>query len=358
MTEVELTVNGVPHRVRLAGGESLLDVLREQCGVRSCRNGCQPRGQCGACLALVDGRPKTTCTIPAERAGGRSVVTVEGLPEAERELYARAFVAAGGVQCGFCTPGIVLRTHALLARRPDPSRDEIARALDVHLCRCTGYVRIIEAVQAISRARRGGEPPRPGEDGRVGAPLAKEDGLRLALGERPFMDDLASEDMLHGAVRLSDHARAWVRRIDTGAARALPGVVCVATAADVSGHRRYGLLQDDWPGLVAEGEEVRCVGDVLAAVAATDPRVARRAAALVEVEYEVRQPVLDPHDALEPGAPRVHPGRANLLGRTRLVRGDAEAALAASASTSTWSTRYGPQACPAARSSTLAPTEA
>ena len=331
MALVELTVNGRLRHVEVSGDESLLDVLREQCGVSAARNGCQPMGQCGACLALIDGKPKTTCATPAAGAAGRDVVTLEGVPTEERDLYARAFVAAAAVQCGFCTPGIVLRTKALLDRDPEPSREAIARALDSHLCRCTGYLRIFAAVEAIARARRGGPAPRPGVDGRIGRSLGNVQGMALALGERPFIDDLRLEGILHGAVRLSDHPRARVLRIDTSAARALPGVACVLTAEDVPGHRYYGLLRDDWPGLVAVGEEVRCVGDVLAAVAADDVRIARRAAAAVEVEYEALPPALDPFAAMDDGAPPVHPGRSNVAGRTRLVRGDAGAALAASA---------------------------
>ena len=331
MDRVELTVNGRRRRIEVRGGESLLDVLREQCGVRAAKNGCQPLGQCGACLALVDGRPRTTCTLPASKASGRDVVTLEGVDDAERSLYARAFVAAAGVQCGFCTPGIVLRTKALLDRNPTPSRDEIARALDLHLCRCTGYLRIFEAVEACARARRGHAGRAPGVDGRIGQPLANVQGEVLALGSRAFVDDLHFDGMLHGAVRLSDHARARVLRIDTTRAEGMPGVHSVLTAADVQGHRYYGLLCDDWPGLVAVGEQVRCVGDILAVVAADDPRLARQAAAEVEVDYEVLEPVVDPHEALRDDTPQVHPGRPNALARTHFVRGDAEAALAASA---------------------------
>ena len=326
---IQFVLNGTTVRVEPRDGESLLETLRERCGIRSLKDGCAPQGQCGCCLALVDGHAKVTCAMSAASAEGRDVTTLEGLCEADRDLFSRAFVAAAGVQCGFCIPGIALRAKYLLDRHPNPSRGEIAKAIDVHLCRCTGYRKIVDAIELMARGRRGEPFPMP-QDGGVGASLARYDAVRTALGERPYVDDLVQPGLLHGAVALSPHARALVKRIDVARARAHPGVVAVVTATDVPGERWYGLIERDWPGLVAEGEEVRCVGDVLAAVAATDRHAARAAAALVDVEYEVRVPVLDPDAALADGAPRVNPSHPNLLSRSVIRRGDAEAALAAS----------------------------
>ena len=338
---LEFMLNGTPVRVEARPGESLLEVLRERCGITSLKDGCSPQGQCGCCLALVDGDPKVTCAMPATAAQGKAVVTLEGVAVEERALIAGAFAAANGLQCGFCIPGIALRAKHLTDRNPAPTREEIARAIDVHLCRCTGYVKILDAIQLLAAAKRGEPLPPQETDGRVGRPLAKVDAGRMALGTRPYVADLAAPGMLHGAVALSRHARARVVRIDTSRARALPGVRAVATAADVPGERWYGLLYDDWPGFVAEGEEVRCAGDVLAAVAADDRHTAREAARLVTVEYEPLPPVLDPVAALAPDAPRVNPKHENLLSRTVIRRGDADAALAASAHvvSGTWTTQ-------------------
>jgi xanthine dehydrogenase molybdenum-binding subunit len=338
---IEFTLNGGRCAVEPEPGESLLEALRERLGVRSVKDGCQPQGQCGCCLALVDGAPKTACAVDAAKVEGKTVLTLEGLPAAEREQMAKAFVAAAGLQCGFCVPGIVLRAKHLLDKNPSPSRDEIALALDGHLCRCTGYVKIVDAVELMAMARRGEAIPEPNGNGRVGQSLRRYGGPGLVLGDRPYVADMVRDGMLHGAVTLSKHARARVVRIDTAKARALPGVRAVVTAADVPGERWYGLLYDDWPGFVAEGEEVRCVGDVLAAVAADDPRTARRAASLVEVEYEVLPPVLDPEAALAPGAPQVNPKHENVLQRSVIKRGDVETALAASAHvvSGTWQTQ-------------------
>ena len=338
---VRFTLNGRPATIAPAPGESLLDALRERCGITSIKDGCQPQGQCGCCLALVDGRPLVTCAFEAVRAEGRQVLTLEGLTGAEREVASKSFAAAGGVQCGFCIPGIALRAKHLLDRQQSPSRDEIARAIDGHLCRCTGYTQIVEAVELMARAWRGGAMAKPVVDGGVGKPLARYQGLDQALGARPYVADMQRPRLLHGALVLSAHPRARVVRIDKSRARALRGVRAVVTAANVPGERWYGLLHDDWPGFVAEGEEVRCVGDVLAAVVADDARTARAAAALVEVEYEPLPPLLDPAAALAPGAPQINPKHPNLLSRSVIRRGDAAAALAASAHvvSGTWRTQ-------------------
>ncbi|MBL8144642.1 MAG: selenium-dependent xanthine dehydrogenase [Acidobacteria bacterium] len=341
MRSIGFILNGVAQRADVAPGQSLLDVLRNECHLTSVHDGCAPQGQCGACLALVNGQPKTTCAVPAEKADGTEILTLEGVSAAERETLARAFSVAAGAQCGFCIPGSALRAKWLLDRNPSPSRDEIARAIDGHLCRCTGYVKILDAIELAGRAWRGESVPEPLRDGGVGARLERYDSAGLTLGTHKYVADMSRDGLLHGALVLSPHARARVVAIDTSAAASAPGVVRVATAADVPGQRWYGLLYNDWPGFVAIGEEVRCVGDIVAAVAATSHSAARAAAALIRVEYDVRAPLTDPERALDADAPRVNPQHANLLSRSVIRRGDADAALAASAHvvSGTWQTQ-------------------
>lgn len=341
MSELSFTLNGKPVQITTRPKETLLEALRGRCGVVSTKDGCSPQGQCGCCLAVIDGKAKTTCAMPAAKAEGREVLTLEGVSEQERELIARCFVASAGLQCGFCIPGIALRAKHLIDKNPSPTRAEIAKAIDGHLCRCTGYVKIIDAIDLIAKAKRGEADPQVGTDGRVGQDLARYQGEKMSLGDRPYVDDMVREGMLHGALVLSPHARAKVVRIDTSRAEALPGVHKVATAADVPGERWYGLILKDWPGFVAVGEEVRCVGDVVAAVAADDVAIAREAAALVDVEYEVLPSVVDMHEALKDGAPQVNPTHPNRLSTTAFARGDADEALAASAHvvTGTWRTQ-------------------
>ncbi|HEX9636117.1 MAG TPA: selenium-dependent xanthine dehydrogenase [Acidobacteriota bacterium] len=337
---VGFTLNGAAREFETRPKASLLEVLRDQAGITSPKDGCSPQGQCGCCLVLIDGQPKVSCAVPVEKAAGRAILTLEGVPEEERALYARAFSATAGLQCGFCIPGIVMRMKSLLDADPDPSVAEIRKKLDVHLCRCTGYTKIVEAFQLAARLRRGEDGPALDGSGRVGTSLVRHQTPELVLGTRPYVADLTAPGMLHGAVLLSPHARAKVLRIDTAKARALPGVEAVVTWRDVPGERFNGLIYPDWPGFIAEGEETHCVGDVLAAVAARDRHTARQAAELVEVDYEVLEPLTDPERALEQGAPQIGP-HGNLLSHSVIRRGAAESALAQSAHVveATWRTQ-------------------
>lgn len=341
MKLVKFHLNGEAQEVLAPPDQPLLEVLRETFKLKSVKAGCGPQKECGCCLALIDGQPKVTCSVKIAQVQGRAILTLEGVSDNERQLYADAFQAAAGLQCGFCTPGLVLRIKYLTDQDRVLSRSEIAKALDGHLCRCTGYVKIIDAVELIYAAKRDGALPSRVENGGVGARLNRYQGGALAVGARPFVADIDVPGLLYGAVVLSPHARAKVIRIDTEAARALPGVFAVATARDVPGDRWVGQIYKDWPCFVAEGEEVRCVGDVLAAIAADSASTARLAATLVAVDYETLPPVLDPAESIKPEAPQVNPKHANILSTTRFSRGDVDAALAASAHvvTGTWATQ-------------------
>jgi xanthine dehydrogenase molybdenum-binding subunit len=328
--DVQLTLNGETVSAEVRDDESLLELLREGFGLRSLKDGCAPEGSCGACTVLVDGHAVVSCAQKATRAEGRQVVTQEGLSEDERRLWAEAFVAAGASQCGFCSPGIVMKAESFLARHPDPAREEVAHALLGNLCRCTGYAKIVDAVERVAAARRGDDVEEPEHGRLVGSRAPRYDGALLALGDKPFVGDLTAPGMLHGALRFSDHPRARIVRVDTAKAAAHPGVVAVVTAADVPGERTQGLITKDWRQLVAAGETTAYVGDVIAAVAAESRHTAREAAALIEVEYEVLEPVTDPFAALAPGAPRLHE-RGNVLSVSRVERGDVEAGFASAA---------------------------
>ena len=338
---MEFILNGRAVSIEVESEDSLLDLLRGPFGLRSMKDGCAPEGSCGACTVIVDGRPVVSCAQPAARVAGRTVETLEGLPDEERRTWAEAFARSGASQCGYCSPGIVMKAEALLRRVPDPTHDEVARSLAGNLCRCTGYVKVIEAIRAAAATRRDGPAREPDATGprkvvaddavpAIGDPAMRYGARELALGEKPFVADLREPGMLHGALRFSDHPRAIVRRIDCRRALAEPGVVAIVTAADVPGKRNQGLIIDDWPLLVAEGETTRYVGDVLAAVAAESRAVARRAAALIEVDYEVLEPITDPFAALAGDVPALHSG-GNLLSRSVVRRGDVDGAVAAAA---------------------------
>ena len=255
----------------------------------------------------------------------------------------------GAVQCGYCIPGIVIRASSLLERGQATDPDTVARALSGHLCRCTGFTRIVDAICSAGEAWADGTlpegPPRRADffgagsgmvnnggstNNGVGGCADRYRGQEHALGTKPYIADMKVEGMLHGAVVLSAHARAHVRALDPTAALSMPGVTSVVTAADVPGDRFIGLIYPDWPIFVAVGETTRCVGDVLALVVADTQFRARQAADTVEIAYEVLEPVTDPDAALAPGAPKVHSG-GNLLEVSAFSRGDVDAALAASA---------------------------
>jgi selenium-dependent xanthine dehydrogenase len=327
---MEFTVNGRPVAVDVPEGASLLDVLREEIGITSVKDGCSPEGSCGACTVLVEDKAVVSCAQPASRFEGRHVLTHEGLPAEDRDRWARCFVAAGASQCGFCSPGIVVKAEAFLAKTPHPTRAQVARALAGNLCRCTGYVKIVDAVELAAAARDGGELPETDLSGTVGSRTARYEGTELALGDKPFVNDMKVQGMLHAAIRFSDHPRAKVVAIDTSAAEAHPGVISVITAADVPGKRRQGLIVQDWRMLVAEGEVTSYVGDVLAVVAAETRRAAREAAELVDVRYEVLEPVTDPEAALKPDAPQLQ-DNGNVLSVSKVDRGDVDAAISSAA---------------------------
>ena len=323
---MDFTLNEHAVSVDVRPGASLLDVLRDDLGVTSVKDGCAPEGSCGACTVLIDGKAVVSCAQKAERAAGRQVMTQEGLPPEERDRWADGFVVSGASQCGFCSPGIVMKAEGLLAKNPSPSREEIGRSLAGNLCRCTGYIKIVDAVEMVARSRLGEPMPQPDLSGRIGSRTARYQGRELALGDKPYVNDLSAPGMLHGALRFSDHPRARVVRIDVGRARAHPGVVAVLLAGDVPGQRVQGAITKDWPQIVAEGEIARYVGDVLAVVVAESRHGAREAAELVDIEYEVLEPVTDPFAALEPDAPRLHEN-GNVLSTSIVRRGDVDAGL-------------------------------
>lgn len=328
--ELTLTVNGRTCQIAEREGESLLGVLRDQLGLISPKNGCEPQATCGCCTVLIDGQPRLACATKPKTVVGKSVLTAEGLTEKDRDQIATCFVRAGGVQCGFCIPGFVMRSVALLNDNPDPSRDEIEHALRGNLCRCTGYTKIVDAVRLLAEARQGKSVPEPDCTGRVGTRLDRYRGKEFVLGDFKYVDDIKIEGSRFAAMRFSDHPRATVKAIDAAPALAMPGVHRVITAADVPGERYVGLIVKDWPVLVALGEETRCVGDVIAVVVADDQHTAREAAKRINIDYDVLPPVTDPAAALEPDSPLVHP-KGNLLARSSIKRGDIDAAFANSA---------------------------
>ncbi|WP_187170589.1 selenium-dependent xanthine dehydrogenase [Salidesulfovibrio onnuriiensis] len=317
---IRFNLNGMPVEFVGDPSVSLLTFLREEMNITSVKDGCSGQSACGACLVEVAGKAALSCSTPMGKIEGKEVTTLEGFPEKLRRILGRAFVAKGAVQCGFCTPGFLTRTKILLESNPDPTRDEVVKAVRPHLCRCTGYVKIVDAVlEAAAALREGRDVPFETASG-IGVNSPKYAAVERALGTKPFVDDLRPEGLLHGVLKFSDHPRAKVLSIDVSEAEKAPGVVRVFTAEDIPGHRNVGLLVMDWPVMVAQGEETRYIGDVLAGVVADTEANARAARALIKVEYEVLEPLLDMEQA-ETSPIRIHKD-GNLLAHTKIKRGN------------------------------------
>jgi aldehyde oxidoreductase len=322
---VDFQLNGKAVTVR-DDHPHLLAALREELDITSPKDGCSPSGQCGCCTVHVDGKAIVSCQQSLAKTAGKTVTTLEGVAAEERTAFANAFAACGGLQCGFCIPGIVMRAKAQIDKKgADLAPSDMARHLGAHLCRCTGYVKILEAIDAVAK----GKQFEPALAATVGGAGAKYEAGELTLGDRDYIDDMRVPGMLHAALHLTAHARAEIQSIDTTAAAAAPGVVAVFTAADIAGELRVGIIHKDWPIMIPVGGRTSYAGDPLAIVVAETRQQARDAAALVEVGYDVLTPVTDPSAALEDDAPiAVWGTTTNVLSVSDYARGDVDSGLA------------------------------
>jgi len=324
MTAFQLNGQGV---VVSEDHEHLLGALRDELGVISAKDGCAPSGQCGACTVLVGDKARVACQTSLERINGENITTLEGFDEVELQRYCDTFAAHGALQCGFCIPGILVRAKALIEKKGEAlTRDESARHLGAHLCRCTGYIKILDAIQDLAA----GVVPEPQPPKGVGSRGTKYEADVLAAGVRPFIDDMQVDGLLHGALKLSDHARADILGIRTEAALSIEGVVAVFTAADIPGELKVGLIHKDWPVMIPEGGRTSYLGDVLAVVVAVDRATAIEAAALVEIDYQVHEPMTDPIRVVENDENAVWGLEGNTLSTSSYQRGDVDSRLESS----------------------------
>jgi len=306
----------------------LLAALREELDVTSPKDGCSPSGQCGACTVLIDGKARVSCSTGLDKVAGTAVTTLEGFDQADRQRLSNAFAAHGALQCGFCIPGILVRAKALLDQKgSDLDRTTIKGRLGAHLCRCTGYTKIVEAVEALAA----GETFAPALPTGIGDRGAKYLAHELALGDRGYVDDLRRDGLLHGVLVLAEHARADVAAIDTAAAQAVDGVVAVYTAADIPGELRVGLIHTDWPVFIPVGGRTSYTGDVLAIVVAETKATAQAAAGAVAIDYSPLTPFTDPFTALASDEDAVWGLDGNVLSVSKYARGDVDAALTVAA---------------------------
>jgi aldehyde oxidoreductase len=333
--KVALTVNAHPVQVVVDEKQAvLLDLVREDLGLTGTKQSCDRKGQCGTCMVLVNGKAVLSCITKVAALEGAEVTTIEGLGTPDRpNLVQQAFVLAGAVQCGFCIPGMIVTATELLEANPAPTRAEIGRALRRNLCRCTGYVKIIDAVQLAGRFLRGEIAPAdllPGPDAPpLGVSHPRPSALAKACGTAAFGADIRMPGALEIAVVRSPHAHAVIRGIDTAAAAAMPGVAGVMTAADIKGTNRIKYTVADRPILC--DDTVRTLGDAVAIVAAETKEQALAAVDAVVVDYELLPVLASPEAALADGAPQIHPDLPNLCYSQPIVKGDVASAFASAA---------------------------
>jgi putative selenate reductase molybdopterin-binding subunit len=394
---ISFVLNGEKVLQELPADTTLLTVLREHLGVFGVKHGCET-GECGACTVLLDGMPVNSCVMLAAQADGHEVTTIEAIGERPDQAWQttdgldpiqRAFVETGAIQCGYCTPAMVLAAKALLDTEPNPTEEQIRQAFSGVLCRCTGYLKPVQAVLRAAAVLRGeevepiagplsaapylflppeGEPGAGEEAGNgpavrtstavmpriqaaprlkpwaaVGRPQAKVDAAKLAQGKPAFAADIEMRGMLVAKVLHSTQAHARIVHLDVSKARALPGVAAVLTWEDLPRVAYSTAGQSDpIPGPLDSfslDNKVRFVGDRVAFVAAESEAIAEEALRLIEVEYEPLPAILDPAEAMAPGAPRIHdeqeyvnfaesdPSR-NLAARIRIDIGDVDKGLA------------------------------
>ena len=323
-TMVQFVANGVPVSVR-SNHPHLLSALREELNITSPKDGCSPSGQCGCCTVFVNGKAVVSCQTSLEKVSGGEVTTLEGIDESERRKYSDAFAACGGLQCGFCIPGIVVRAKAQVDKKgAGLKREDMARHLGAHLCRCTGYVKVLDAIEMVAL----GQTPVLPKVGGIGSRSVKYEAHELALGDRGYVDDIRIDGMLHASLHFTAHARAKVLAIDSSKALALDGVSAVFTAADIPGELMVGIIYKDWPVMIPIGGFTSYAGDVLAVVVARDRITARAAAELIDVQYEVLKPITDPRNAITSSEIAVWKTTSNVLSTSTYKRGDVEAAFA------------------------------
>jgi aldehyde oxidoreductase len=333
LKSLTLRINGVQHQFVVDEERVLLDLLREDLKLTGAKQGCDRKGQCGACTVIVNGKTVLSCLTKVADLDGAEVITVEGLGTPDNpHLIQEAYVLSGAIQCGYCTPGMIMATKALLDKNQNPTRDEIKRALRGHLCRCTGYGKIIEAVELAARFLRGETTPakvRPDPNGKqIGVSHPRPWSMLKACGLAPFAADIIMPGALELAVVASPHHNARVKKIDYAEAEKMPGVAGVITARNIKGNNAIGK---DSKVLFDVGDVVPVLGAHIAIVAANTRKEALAAAKKVRVEYDVLPRIASPKEALAPNAAEIYPGTGNICVQRRQVKGDAKKALSESA---------------------------
>lgn len=322
---IKLFVNGRPCQIEAYPTRSLLNYLRNDLGLTGAKNGCDQKGICGACTVIMNGKAVKSCQLKLNQLDNAEIITIEGLSDGGNlHPLQMAFINEGAIQCGFCTPGMIMAAKALIDQNPSPSRNVIIRALQGNLCRCGTYKKIIKAVQraaAVINTSLKEEKIKYLSLNYIGAPLAPKTAIEKATGKLKFIDDISKEDIFFGKIVWSKYPHAEIKSIDISKAKETPGVVTILTAADIPGSNAFGLIKPDQPVLAKD--RVRYLGDPIALVIAESQSAAEQGRDRVEVEYEPLEPLYDPEEALSEKAPKLFP-KGNLVCKFTIKRGEVE----------------------------------
>ena len=322
-----MIVNGL--KVEIKENKKLLDFLRDDMKLTSVKDG-SSNGVCGVCMVLVDGKATRACLLSLEKAKGKEITTVEGISQREKEVYAYCFAATGAVQCGYCIPGMVISAKSLLDANNKPSREDVKKAIKGNICRCTGYVKIEDAILLAAEFFREEKViPKHDFTGKLGEDFFRIDATEKTLGSGLYVDDMTVEGLTYAKALRTKYPRARVLAIDSAEAEVHPACIKIITAADVPGNIKCGHLVKDWDALIAVGDTSRYIGDTVAIAVSETKEDLEKILDLIKVDYEVLTPITSPTEALKENAPKIHEG-GNILSTQSLKRGNADKAIAAS----------------------------
>ncbi len=324
-----LRINGKPVEAK-DGNKKLLAYLREDLELTSVKEGCS-EGACGTCMVLVDGKAMRACLPTVAKLADKEILTIEGLSQREKEVYSYSFASCGAVQCGFCIPGMIISAKGLLDVNPHPTHADVKKAIRGNICRCTGYVKIEEAILLAAKLMRENTPiPQQNFTGKLGEDFFRVDAQEKTLGTGKYADDLVLEGMVYAKALRSLYPRAKVKKVDTTQAAAHPQAIRIITAADIPGNNKIGHLVKDWDTLIAEGDNTRYVGDAIALVVTKTQQSLDEVLSLIKVDWEELPPLTSPAQAMAEDAPPLHEN-GNILRHEKLLRGNPEEAIATAA---------------------------
>ena len=316
---MHFNINGQP--IETTQDKKLLEFLREDMNLTGTKDGCA-EGACGTCTVIVNGIAKKACVVKLSQLEGKSITTIEGLNEREKEVYAYSFARAGAVQCGFCTPGMIMAAKALLDSTKSPTRLEVKKAIRGNLCRCTGYVKIENAILLASRIFNGQESiGNESEAGNIGDGIIRIDAEEKVLGKGVYTDDIRINGMAYASALRTPYPKAYIRKIDTSAIENDPRLLKVIRKEDVP-FNMHGHITLDWPVLYGEGDTTSTIGDAILLIVAKREEDLEELKALVKVDADELDGVFTPEDALKDEKIVHYWEKKNLYREEILERGD------------------------------------